>query len=277
MISLDPLRPVAEDSFARAAQAIRTASPRPSRRRRVLAAVALAALVGACATPVETVETVGTVISWTVYGSADPGHYTVRPLDEAVPARQRLGLETQPAERPTLPPGHPDSPKAGWTRIRYTTSATHPDSVAALRGLADDVIGVYGIAVEPLVHAHRLPLVAVATRSIRSALQPGAPDVTDRDLQRYLEAHLERMDLPANSEWRRRAPQIERLADGRRILNRGHSAFVLTPETRIWIRPDDPEKPVDFFGVGYDDLLLQTTNGWKTSSELGFPDPFTGD
>ena len=272
MNALDPLRPASADSFDRAADLIR--SSKPGRRHRGLAAAAaLAALVGACATPVETDETIGTVVSWTVYGSADPGHYTVRALDSAVPAEKRVGLETRPAERPALPEGHPDSPAAGWTRIGYTTSETHPDSLAQIQRAARDVVGVYGLAVKPEVRARRVPFVAATARAVRRALQAGAPQAKERDLQAFIDAHLERIDLPEDSYWRMFPPRVERLPDGRRALVQDRVAIVLTSETRLWMRPGDAQRPIDAFGVGYDELLWRTADGWKSSTERGFPEP----
>ncbi len=273
MTTLDALRPAAADSFDRAAEMLRTASPRPARRRTAWAALGLLALAGACATPVETERTIGTTLSWTVYGSADPGHSTVQALDAVVPGPKRMALETRPAERPTVPEGDPDPPGATWTRVRYTTSVTHPDTLAQIQRAAIAVLGVYGLAVEPETRVRRVPFVAAATRSVRVALQPGAPGVGDHDLQAFIDAHLERMDLPADSEWRRHPPQIEQLDDGRRVLVLGPSAMVLTPETRLWTRPDDAQRPIDMHGVGYDGLLWRTKDGWKTPTELGHPEP----
>ena len=56
-------------------------------------------------------------------------------------------------------------------------------------------------------------------------------------------------------------------------LNEGYSAIVLTPETRLWMRPDNTQIPIDMFGVGYDELLLWTEDGWKSHTEMGFPEP----
>ena len=273
MTPLDSLRPASADSFERAADLLHDAPSEPPRRRVVWAALALVALAGACVTPVETDRTVGTTFSWTVYGSADPGHYTVQALDAVVPGRQRLGLATQPAERPAVPEGHPDPPGASWTRVRYTAATTDPDTVAQIRSAAQAVLGVYGLAVEPETHLRRVPFVAAATHTIRTALHLGAPQVSDRQLQAFIDAHLARIDLPEDSVWREFPPRVERFGDGRRVLVQGAFAIVLTPETRLWMRPDDAQRPIDTFGTGYDDLLLRTEDGWRSHTELGFPAP----
>ena len=275
MTHLDRLRPATPDSFERAAALLRQPPERPARRPLVLAA-ALAAAVGACALPVEADRTTGTVLSWTAYGTVDPANYTVRALDDAVPPTRRLAIETRDAERPSVPAGHDWPARGSWSRIRYTTSVVDPDSVAALVGALRAVVGVYNLHVEPLVQVRRVPLVAAAAGRMGVAVNPGDPSLSDRELQAFIDAQIERLDLPPESMTRRYPPRVERLPDGRRILrNSGVPfAFVLTPSTRIWVRPDAPESQAfTVVGITDDEFLFETASGWRSRAEGGWGAP----
>lgn len=270
MTALDALRPATPDSFDRAARLLR--QPRPARRRPLVLAAVLAAAVGACAVPVEGERTVGTALSWTTYGGVGPGHYTVEALDRAVAPGRRWAIETAPAAQPAVPDSHGVAPGARWTRVRYTAAATDPDSVAAVVRALRAVLGAYDVDVEPVVQTRRMPLAAAAAGRLGLAVAPGDPAVSDRELQAFIDVHLDRSPPAPPSAYRRPRPRVARLPDGRRILDEGHSAFVMGPETRLWLRPD-PDRPFDLEGVPYDALLIRTAEGWKTPTELGWPAP----
>ena len=270
MTRLDPLDPATPDSFDRAAALLRQPPDRPARSRRPLVLAALVA-AGACALPVEVDRTAGTVLSWTAYGAIDPANYTVAALDAAVPPRRRLAIETAAAERPSVPADHDWPAHGSWSRVRYTTAVTDPDSVAALADVLRAVTGVYNVHVEPLAAVRRVPLVAAAARRLGVAVNPGDPSVSDRELQAFVDGQLERLDLPPESMARRFPPRIERLPDGRRILrNEGNwVASLLTPSTRIWVRPDAPPSlRFTVSGATRDDLVMLTPDGWRSVSAV---------
>ena len=271
MTDLNALRPATPDSFDRAADLLRLPQPASTGRRRAVGlAVALTLAAGACAVPVEADQTVGTVFEWTAYGSINPANYTVAALDDAVPPTRRLAIETRPAERPAVPPDHDYPPGATWTRVRYSAGVSDPDSVAALTRTMRALVGVYNLTVEPLVHAHRVPLVAAAAGRLGLAVSPGDPAISDRELQTFLDDQIERLDLPPDAMERRYPPHVERLPDSRRILRNGDAPFamLLAPGVRIWIQPDSPVSPIQLDGIQNENFLLLKEGRWRPIDEV---------
>ena len=265
MPTLDALRPATADSFSQAADLLRAPRPpRPARagRRKLAAVAALVVAVGACAYPVESERTVGHVIEWTTYGSVSPANYTVEAFDRWVPPRQRLAVETYATDRPALPPDH-DWPAGGsWTRLRYAVGTTNAATARAWADSLGAVVGAYDVRLEPLVQTERVPLGTVAAGRVGLGVSPSDPTVSDAELQAY----IDRVDSRNDSE----RPRVDRLSDGRRILNyQDRSAFVVAPGSRLWVRLDETgQRRLAYSGFGEEDFLLKEDGQWRSGFEV---------
>lgn len=264
MPAFDALQPHALDTFDRAAAVVRAGRPQPSRRRPLALAATLVVAVGACATPVESEDLVGFAVEWTTYGEVGPGHHTMRALDAVVAAPARLAVETREAERPSVPVDH-DWPSGGtWTRVRYTARAQNRAQAEAWADTMRAVVGAYNLVVEPVVRHERRALAARVFGRIGQAISVTDPDLSDADLQALLDS-VEDISGPFRA-------RVERLPDGRRVVAREGFAVVLAEGVRLWIRPDDPTvQPIRYEGVGDDELLLETEDGWRSVTEV-FPE-----
>ena len=266
MPSLDHLRPAASDSFQRASALLRHPPSRPQGRpRALLLGLVLAASIGACSYPVESEQTVGYTLSWTTYGTVEIGNYTVAALDSLVPPPQRLAIETRRAEAPSVPADHRYPPGARWTRVRYSLHGLDAEHADQLADSIRAVMGVYGLSVEPIVHASRLPLVAATAGRLGLGVNPGDDSVSDHELQTFIDDQLERLDLPPHEMEVMFPPTVDRLPDGRRFLRYGSDdgfGLVLTPATRLWIRPDHPSQRFTVDGVH--ELVYGEGGRWTT-------------
>ena len=263
MPTLDTLRPAPPGSFDRAAALLR--APRPPRpggagRRALVVAAALAVGVGACSYPVESERTAGYVVEWTTYGSVSPANYTVKALDRWVPAAQRLAVETYATDRPALPSDHDWPANGSWTRLRYAVSADDADAVGVWVDSLRTIIGAYEVRVMPLVETERQPLGAMAAGRIGLALSPADPAVSDAELQAY----VDRSNLDGERS------RIDRLPDGRRILNHGDQAAVLLgPGSRLWITRDEAgQQQLSVHGSGPDGVFLRHDGRWRPFEEV---------
>ncbi len=203
----DPLRDAPlPDSFDRTAAWLRaTPPPRASPARPLLFAVALAALVGACALPVETEAVVG----WAVEATAADGRALVRALDDAVDGVDRLSAEIAP----TAAPGD------GVEVVRYVVAT------ADAAGRAEDAArraDARTVRTAPVDVAVRQPLGLAAARWL--GVQ-ATPRVSDADLQAALDRAF---------AGQRFSPRVERGPDGQRALVLpGSRLDGLDPDTRI--------------------------------------------
>ncbi len=268
MSRFDALQPDAHATFGRAADVIRAGRPRPDRRPLALAA-AFVVVVGACVTPVDSGDLVGFALEWTAYGSVGPGHHTMRALDAVVPAPARFAVETQQAERPSVPADHEWPEDGTWTRVRYTTGTSHRSQAEAWADTMRAVVGAYNIRVEPVVRNDRRSLASAALGRIGQAVSPSDPALSDEDLQAVLDAAVAPHGTGEGSPYHYLKPHVERLNGRRVIMQDEYTAIVFENGVRLWIRPEAiPSQQITFEGVSSDRLLLWTNDEWRPMSEV---------
>lgn len=223
---LDPIRTAPlPDSFERTADWLRHAPPpRSGPARPLLLAVALMALVGACAIPVSTDATVGYVVEAT---TSDPTAL-VEALDDAVAAPDRVSVDVEPS--------------ADGAVVRYVVVDAQASEQARQ---AVEREGAQA-RVTPLDAPVRQSVAATAARWLGVS---ASPRVSDADLQ----AALDRAFAG------RRAPIVRRNADGQRALDLDEHFRLdrLDPETRV-IRDGDATaiRGGDLSGLTVGDLPL---------------------